>query len=730
MSTVRWRERAVRLAAFLMHLALGGEAFAVSANDALPEPPQAPREARDVTVHGDRRIDDWFWLRQRDDPRTLTYLRAENAYAEAWFAPHAALKETLYQEMVGRIQQDDSSVPMRKGGWWYSQRTRVGEQYGHLVRRKAAGADRLLDPAVAEEEMLDLNVLAKGQKFLRLGVATVSPDATKLAYTTDLTGGRDFTLHVKDLATGTLDAWSVPEVESAVWAADSRTVWYVTMDEAKRSNRLWRHALGSAEADVLVLEEPDELYSLGVSKTRDDRFIVVGTESKDETEVRVADASRPDAPLRVVFPRRPGIEYHVEHRAGRFIVRINDTGRDFRLVSVDATTPDLAQAQELVAAKTGRALDDVDVFARHLVVTERLAGRLQLQVFDLGAPRDGAPLALGEGRAIAFDEPAYSVHTSGNAEFETATLRFVYESMTMPASTWGYDLATHERVLRKRQPVPTYDPTLYASERVMAKAADGVEIPISLVWRKDKRPAGPRPMLLYGYGSYGIPLDPWFSPSRVSLLDRGVVFAIAHIRGGGEFGRSWYEAAKMATKAVTFSDFVSCAEALVARGITAPDRLAIEGGSAGGLLMGAAVNARADLFKAVVAEVPFVDVISTMLDETLPLTTGEFIEWGNPKVAEQYAWMRAYSPYDNLERGAYPSMLVRTGLNDTQVAYWEPAKYVAKLRTLKTDTRPLLFRINLEVGHGGASGRFDSLREVAEDQAFILVQLGAEAEPH
>lgn len=691
----------------------------------LPGPPSAPRTPKDVTVHGDRRIDDWFWLRQRDDPRTLTYLKAENAYAEAWFAPHAALKETLYQEMVGRIQQDDSSVPMRKGDWWYSQRTLVGEQYGHLMRRKAAGADRRLDPSVAQEEMLDLNALAKGQKFLRLGVATVSPDATKLAYTTDLTGGRDFTLQVKDLGTGTLDTWSVPEVESAVWAADSRTVWYVTMDEAKRSNRLWRHTLGSTERDVLVLEEPDELYSLGVSKTRDDRYIVVGTESKDETEVRVADASQPDAPLRVVFPRRAGIEYHVEHRAGRFIVRINDTGRDFRLVSVDAAKPDLAKAQELVAAKPGRALDDVDLFARHLVVTERLAGRLQLQLFDLGAPSDGAPLTLGEGHAIAFDEPAYSVHTSGNAEFDTTTLRFVYESMTTPASTWDYDLATHERVLRKRQPVPTYDPTLYASERVMARAADGVEIPISLVWRKDQRPAGPRPLLLYGYGSYGIPLDPWFSSSRVSLLDRGVVFALAHVRGGGEFGRSWYEAAKMATKAVTFSDFVSCAEALVARGITAPDRLAIEGGSAGGLLMGAVVNARPELFKAVVAEVPFVDVVSTMLDETLPLTTGEFIEWGNPKIAEQYAWMRAYSPYDNLKRGAYPSMLVRTGLNDTQVAYWEPAKYVAKLRTLKTDAHPLLFRINLEVGHGGASGRFDSLREVAEDDVFILVQLGA-----
>jgi oligopeptidase B len=683
-----------------------------------PAPPLAPREARDVSVHGDPRVDDYFWLRDRDDPRTLAYLKAENAYADAWFAPHAALRETLYQEMMSRIQQDDDSVPMRKGDWWYATQTRRGEQYPHYLRRRAVGPDRRYEPNGVDETLLDLNALARDQPFLRLGLTTVTRDAMRLAYTTDVTGGRDFTLHVKDLASGRVDDWSVEEVASAAWANDSRTLYYVTMDETKRANRLWRHAIGATGADELLFEEADELFDIGVGKTLDERYLLLGSESKDSTEWHVADADtgadRPFA-LRTVFARRPDIEYDVEHRAGRFYVRINDTGRNFRLVTVDAEAPDLAKADELIAARDHVMLDDVDVFAGHLAVTERVAGSLQLRVIDL---------ATGDDHAIAFDEPAYSVHTSGNAEFETATLRFVYTSLTTPASTFDYDLATRERVLRKRQPVPGYDPSLYSSERTFARAGDGTEVPISLVYRKDAKRAGPQQLLLYGYGSYGIPIDASFSQSRVSLLDRGVVFAIAHIRGGGDLGRSWYEAGKMARKQTTFDDFIACADALVTAGRTTPGMLAIEGGSAGGLLMGAVVNQRPELFRAVVAQVPFVDVVTTMLDETMPLTVGEFIEWGNPKIAEQYAWMRAYSPYDNLEPGAYPAMLLRTGLNDTQVAYWEPAKYVARLRTLKTDDRPLLLKINLEVGHGGASGRFDALREIAEDDVFLLVELG------
>jgi len=680
-------------------------------------PPLAPRQPHDVSVHGDPRNDDYFWLRDRDDPRTLDYLKAENAYADAWFEPHAVLKETLYQEMLSRIQQDDDSVPMRKGDWWYSTQTRTGEQYPRLLRRRAVGAERRYDGDGVDEVLLDLNQMALGKPFLRLGLSTVSRDASRLAYSVDHTGGRDFTLHVKDLASGATDPWSVEQVSSAVWGNDSRSLYYVTMDETKRANRLWRHVVGSARAEELLFEEGDELFDIGVARTLDERFLLVGSESKDSSEWRVAGAdSSADAPLalRTVFARRADIEYDVAHRAGRFYVRINDTGRNFRLVSVDAAAPDLADADELIAARADVMLDDVDVFASHLAVTERVAGSLQLRIVDLA----------GAAHTVAFDEPAYSVHASGNAEFETGQLRFVYTSLTTPASTYDYDLATRERVLKKRQPVPGYDPSLYASERITASANDGTAVPISLVYRKDRKRAEPQPLLLYGYGSYGIPIDPSFSQTRVSLLDRGVVFAIAHVRGGGDLGRSWYEAGKMAKKQTTFDDFIACAEALIAAHLTTPGQLAIEGGSAGGLLMGAVVNQRPELFRAVVAEVPFMDVVTTMLDETMPLTVGEFIEWGNPKVPAEYAWLRAYSPYDNLTRGAYPAMLVRTGLNDTQVAYWEPAKYVAKLRVLKNDDRPLLLKVNLEVGHGGASGRFDSLREIAEDDVFLLVELG------
>ena len=474
-------------------------------------PPLAPRQPHDVSVHGDPRSDDYFWLRERDDPRTLAYLRAENAYADAWFAPHAALKETLYQEMFSRIQQDDDSVPMRKGGWWYSTQTRTGEQYPRLLRRRAIGSDRRFDPEGVDEVLLDLNQMAVGKPFLRLGFSTVSRDASRLAYSVDFTGGRDFTLHVKELASGVVDPWSVEQVASAAWANDSRTLYYVTMDETKRANRLWRHVVGAALADELLFEEDDELFDIGVAKTLDERFLLVGSESKDSSEWRVADADAgADTPfaLRTVFARRADIEYDIEHRAGRFYVRINDTGRNFRLVSIAADAADLARAEELIAARADVMLDAVDVFAGHLSVTERVAGSLQLRIIEL---------AGGGSHTVAFDEPAYSVHTSGNAEFETSSLRFVYTSLTVPASTYDYDLATRERVLKKRQPVPGYEPSPYASERIVATAKDGTAVPISIVYRRDQRGDGPQPLLLYGYGSYGIPIDPTFSQTRVSL---------------------------------------------------------------------------------------------------------------------------------------------------------------------------------------------------------------------
>ena len=684
-------------------------------------PPVAEREPKDVTVHGDPRIDDWFWLRQRDDPRTLPYLKAENAYADSWFGARAAQKEKLYQEMLSRVQQDDEAVPYRRGRWWYSSKTVQGRQYPIHLRRAAVGADRHFDSTAKEEVLLDLNEMARGKAYLRIGVQAISPNAQMLAYTADETGGRDFVLHVKNLATGQTLPLALPNVETTAWGNDNRTLYYVTVDATKRAHKLWRRdALAAADAPgSLLYEEKDEQFDLSLRKTLDQRYLVVGSHAKDSSELRVIDASRANAKPRLLAARRDNIDYELDHRGGQFWVIINDTGRNGRLVRVDAKGFDLAKATEVIAHRPDVMLSRVQAFAQHLVVSERAGGNTQLQVFDLKAGTD---------HRIAFDEAAFTVAAVDNAEFETRSLRFSYTSLVQPTSIWDYDLASRQRTLKKRQPVPGYDAARYVTERIAARAADGTEVPLTLVYRADARvdfkQAGARPTLLYGYGSYGISIDPTFSLARVSLLDRGVVFALAHIRGGGEFGRTWYEAGKLANKMNTFTDFIACAEALVARGVATPQRLVMEGGSAGGLLMGAVTNLRHDLFKAVVAEVPFVDVINTMLDETIPLTTGEFTEWGNPKVAAQYAWMRAYSPYDNLQRGSFPAMFVRTGINDSQVAYWEPAKYVARLRTLKTDANPLLFLTNLEVGHGGSSGRFDALKERAQDFVFMLDQMG------
>ena len=704
--------------------ALAGLLLAGLATLAIAQPagPVAPKTPQDVTVHGDTRTDDYFWMRQRDDPRLLPHLRAENAHADAWLAPHRGLQKALYDEMLARIQQDDEAVPWRQGRWWYSTRTVKGAAYPIHIRRAAVGPDRRFDPAAPEQVLFDLNRMAEGKKYLSLPLQEVSPDGLRVAFATDETGGRDYVLQVRDIASGRDLDWRMPEVSSAAWAADGRTLIYVTMDAAKRSHQLWRAVPGGKAAPVLVHTEPDARFDIQVRSTRDGRWLVLETGSKDEADSRVLDARQPTGAWRTVLPRRPGVVYDLDHRAGLFYLRINDTGPDFRLVTVDARAPQRGTPTELIAAAPGLMLERVDVFRHHLVVTERRNGLHALRVRDL---RPGGAKGTAAEHLVQFDEPAFSVEARQNAEFDTTSFRFAYESMVTPATVYDYQLDTRERVLRKRQPVlGGYDPARYASQRISARAPDGTAVPISLVYRRDLRRAGPQPLLLYGYGSYGAPTDPNFGSARLSLLDRGVVFAIAHIRGGGELGRSWYLAGKMASKQNTFSDFIASAEELVAQGYTSPSQLAILGGSAGGLLMGAVVNQRPELFRAVVSEVPFVDVVNTMLDETIPLTTSEFQEWGNPKVLEQYRWIRAYSPYDNLKPGAYPAMLVRTGLNDSQVPYWEPAKYVAKLRALKTDANPLLLKVNLEVGHGGSSGRFDALNERAEAYAFLLAQWG------
>ncbi|MBL0094620.1 MAG: S9 family peptidase [Piscinibacter sp.] len=672
-------------------------------------PPIATRRPHDASLHGETRIDEWHWLREIDNPEVLAHLHAENAHARAWLAPLDGLRDTLYAEMLARIQEDDDEVPWRKNGWWQWSRTETGRQYPLYLRRRDT-------PGAQEEVLLDLNQLAEGKPFLQLGALEVSPDAALLAYSLDETGALDYTLRVRDLASGTDLPLAIEKTEGAVWGNDSRTLYYLSKDEPRRTHRLWRHRLGQDGADELVFEEPDELFWLDLGKTRDDRWLVLSSASKDTTGLWVLDADDVQAAPRAVLPRRNGIELSLDHRAGRFYLLVNDRGRNFRLVETSAESPSLDDARELIAHRDDVMLEDVDLFARHMVVQERDRGVLKLRVWEL---------ASGRSWEVPFDEGVYTAEGDVNEEFDTDVFRFEYTSLVTPHSVFDLDMASGERTLRKRQPVlGGYDPARYASEQFMARADDGTEVPVSLVYRRDRRHGEPQPLLMYGYGAYGFASDVYFSSSRLSLLDRGVVFAVAHVRGGGDRGRRWYDEGKLAKKANSFGDFVACAQALVERGWTSPGQLIVEGGSAGGLLVAASANLRPELFRAVVAEVPFVDVINTMLDETLPLTVGEFLEWGNPKERADYETMRRYSPYDNLRRTAYPAMYLRTSLNDSQVPYWEAAKYAARLRTLKTDEHPVLLSINMDAGHGGASGRYDALRERAEVLAFMLWQWG------
>ncbi|MFN3302871.1 MAG: S9 family peptidase [Roseateles sp.] len=689
-----------------------------------PLPPVAAKKPRDVSVHGDRRVDDYFWLRDKDDAEVQAHLKAEAAYADAWFKPHEATVEKLFQEMMGRIQQRDEAVPQRQGAWWYGSRTDVGQQYPVFFRRPAQGPQRQYDAQAPEQLLLDLNELARTRKFVNLNGMAVSPDDRLLAYGVDSSGARDFELRVRDIASGEdRVVATTPHADAFVWAADSKTLFYIRHNEARRSHQLWRHRLG-ATADVLVHEEPSELFNLSLAKSLDGRTLMLGSMSKDTMDWRVLPADQPEGRWREVLPRKTGQEYQVTPFGAELLLRINDRGVNYRLLRL-AMKPgagplfgpaDLRGARELVAHRADAMVEQAVAFKTHAVVQVREGGSVKLRIH---------PLAGGKPREIAFDELAYGATLAPQREFDAPRVRFTYNSLTAPTRTYEAELASGRLTMLKEQPVQGgYDASRYASERVWVTAPDGVKVPVSLVWRKDKRRAGPQPLWLYGYGSYGIPSDPRFASPRLSLLDRGVIYAIAHIRGGGDLGRQWYLDGKLAKKMNTFTDFVACAEALVKQGYTRPDQLIIHGGSAGGLLVGAAANLRPDLFKAVVAQVPFVDVLNTMLDASLPLTTEEYIEWGDPNKPAEYAWMRAYSPYDNLRAAAYPAVLAKTAINDSQVPYWEAAKYVAKLRTLTTSSAPVLFDINMTAGHGGASGRFDALRETARTYTFMLQQWG------
>jgi len=698
----------------------------------VPQPPVARREPVEHVMHGDRRVDHYAWLRQKENPEVIVYLKAENAYTDAVLKPTEPFREKLYQEMLGRLLQTDLSVPYRLRGYLYFTKTFEGKQYSfHCRRRDVEGAP--------EETLLDLNLLAEGHSFLGLDCFEVSDDNQLLAYSTDTMGFRQYVLQVKDLRSGTTYTERLERVTSVAWASDNRTLFYTVEDETtKRSHRLYRHVLGSTEPDVLLYEETDERFRIEVERARSGAFLLLTVASHTASEVRYLRADQPSREFRLIAPRKDNHEYYAEHHAGLlaaghagpagdsndgvFYIRTNSGGRTFRLMAAPASDPRREFWGEIIPNRPDVMLASVESFQTHLVLFEREGGLPCLRIVDLTA---AAPNALAASHRIEFTEPAYNASIGENPEFSASHVRFQYESFVTPRSIFDYDVRTRERSVRKQQPVlGGYDPAQYVSERLRAIASDGTRVPLSIVHRRDTPRDGSAPLLLYGYGSYGISVPINFSSNRLSLLDRGVIYAVAHVRGGGALGKPWHDAGRMRKKHNTFTDFIASAEHLIAQRYTTPEKLVIEGGSAGGLLIGAVTNMRPELFRMVITHVPFVDVLNTMLDASLPLTVGEYEEWGNPQIAQDYFYMKSYCPYTNLERKAYPAILAKTGLNDSQVMYWEPAKYVAKMRTLKMDANPLLLKINMGAGHGGASGRYDYLREIALDYAFLLTQLG------
>jgi oligopeptidase B len=697
-----------------------------SQHTSAPEPPVARRQPVAQVLHGDRLVDDYAWLREKSSPEVLAHLNAENTYTDAILRETEPFQEKLYQEMLGRILQTDLSVPYRLRGYLYFTRTEEGKQYPlHFRKRDAEGAP--------EELLLDLNALAQGHSFLSLGSFAVSDDNSLLAYSLDTTGFRQYTLQIKNLRSGETLPIQIERVTSAAWAADNRTLFYTVEDEiTKRSHRLYRHALGSTTPDALLYEEADERFRIDVERTRSGALVLLNVASHTTSEVRFLPADQPGADFRLIATREDNHEYYVDHHPGEsgnssgglFYIRTNSGGRTFCLMTAAVGNPSRNAWREFIPNRSDVMLASAQAFQSHLVLLEREAGLPHLRVVPLRESGSNAD-PLTDSQRIQFAEPVYSASVGANPEFVTNHVRYQYESFVTPRSAIDFDLSSGEHITRKQQPVlGGYDATQYVSERLHSTAPDGTSIPLSIVFRRDTPRDGSAPLLLYGYGSYGISVPVSFSSNRLSLLDRGVIYAIAHVRGGGELGKPWHDAGRMHNKRNTFTDFIAGAERLIDMRYTGPDRLIIEGGSAGGLLMGAVANMRPNLFRIVISHVPFVDVLNTMLDASLPLTVGEYEEWGNPQIAADYTYMKTYDPYTNLERKHYPTMLVKTSLNDSQVMYWEPAKYVAKLRTLKTDANPLLLKINMGAGHGGASGRYDYLREIALDYAFLLTQLG------
>ncbi len=677
--------------------------------------PVAHIERHVTSIHGMDLVDNYHWLRQRDDPRVISYLTAENAFTEATMAHTQGMQETLYQEMVGRIQENDLSVPTPIDQFFYYTRSVEGSQYPIYCRKRGS-----LD--ATEEILLDVNQLAEGHDYFRIASFEVSPDHRLLAYSFDTAGSERYTLRVKELSTGKLLADIVENTTYGLeWGNDNRTLFYVVSDAANRPYQLKRHHLGQpATNDEVLYHEEDERFFVSLSKSRSRRFLFASSDSAITSEVYFLDADRPEGPLHLFAERRQGIEYSLDHQGDHFFVRTNEEAKNFKLLRTPIDAIGRDHWREVIAQRADTKLEWIEPFARFLVVVERHRGLRRFEV----RPIDG------EAHYIAMPEPVYTVFPSDNRQYDTDKLRFRYTSLVTPWSVFDYNLAERTRELLKQTEVRGgYDPSEYNSERIFATASDGTRIPISLVYKRGTRAAGPAPLWLSGYGSYGASSEPYFSSARLSILDRGFIYAIAHIRGGGEMGERWHDEGKLLNKRNTFTDFIACAEHLIANGYADPNRLAISGGSAGGLLIGAVLNLRPDLFTVAHAAVPFVDVMNTMLDPTIPLTVTEYEEWGNPNEKKYFDYMLSYSPYDNVEAKAYPHLLVTAGLNDPRVQYWEPAKWTAKLRATKTDDHRLLLKTNMGAGHGGASGRYSRLHETAFEYAFILDTLGIATNP-
>ncbi|MEE4255771.1 MAG: S9 family peptidase [Bacteroidales bacterium] len=683
-------------------------------NKSKMNPPVANKINKELTAHNDTRIDPYYWLNDRENPEVISYLEEENNYTEAMMKHTEELQTELYDEIVGRIKQTDMSVPYKRNGYFYYSRYEEGMEYPIYCRKEGTlEAD--------EEIMLNVNEMAEGYSYFQVGGISVSHDNKLIAYGVDTLSRRKYTIHFKDLETGEILADAILNTTGyAPWASDNKTVFYTRKDEVTlRPEKIFRHKLGDdASKDPLIYFEEDETFRTGISLSKSMEYLMIGSFSTLSSEYRILKADDPEGEFSIFQERQPELEYYISHYQDRFYIRTNHEAKNFRLMETPARRTALKNWKEVIPHREDVLLEDYEVFNKYLALQERKNGLTEIRVLSHDAKKDFY---------IEFDEQAYVVYLSTNLDFDTELLRYGYTSMTIPNSVYDYNMNTGQKELLKRQEVVGgYDPDLYYAERLFATAADGVKVPISLVYKKDLKKEGGNPLVLYGYGSYGASMDPYFSSTRLSLLDRGFVYAIAHIRGGEEMGRQWYEDGKLLKKKNTFTDFISCGEFLIEKGYTTPDNIYAMGGSAGGLLVGAVYNMRPDLFKGVIAAVPFVDVVTTMLDESIPLTTGEYDEWGNPNVKEYYDYMLSYSPYDNVEAKDYPAMLVTTGLHDSQVQYWEPAKWVAKLRDMKTDDNLLLLWTNMDYGHGGASGRFQRYKEVALEYAFLIDLAGVD----